>query len=221
MLELWGRKNSSNVMAVTWALDEVGQDYVRHNLGGSFGGLDTAEYGRLNPNRVVPTLVDNGEALWESNAIVRYLAAQYGRGTLMPGDAIQAARADQWMEWVKTTLYGVFQPVFFGLVRMPPEKRDQAQIDRNIPLSGKILGIVDQHLGSNQYMAGEAFSMGDIPLGTLMYRYFTMDIDRPALPNVQAWLGRMQEREAYQHNVMLPFGNSPEEWLALERADLA
>lgn len=219
MLELWGRKNSSNVMAVTWALGEIGLKYQRHNAGGSFGGLDTAEYRKLNPNARIPTLVDNGEVLWESNAIVRYLSRQYSSGTLWPDRPYTAAVADQWMDWVNTTFYPAFHPVFFGMIRTPVVSRNQESIDRHIPLSGNLLELVDGHLADNVYLAGNAFTMGDIPLGAVIHRYFTLDIERPPLPHVEAWYERLCERPAYQDNVMLPFGSSPEEWLELERQD--
>jgi len=108
--------------------------------------------------------------------------------------------------------------VFFGMIRTTAEARNQDMIDRHIPRSGKLLGIVDRHLADNAYMAGEQFSMGDIPLGSLAYRYFNMEIARPSLPYLEAWYERLTERPAYQQNVMLPFGNSPSEWLELERA---
>ena len=117
MIEVWGRKNSSNVIPVLWTLGELQLQCTRHNVGGSFGGLQTDAYGALNPNRTIPTLDDGGFVVWESNTIIRYLSRTYGTGTLCPQDAKQAALADQWMEWYKSSLMMNLMQVFFGLVR--------------------------------------------------------------------------------------------------------
>ena len=217
MLEVWGRRNSSNVMAVTWTVGELELDHIRHNVGGSFGGLDTAEYLDLNPNAKIPTINDNGCILWESNTIVRYLCSQYGSETLCPEDPCLRAQAEQWMDWVKTTFYPAFHSIFFGLIRTPADKRNQQAIDQAIPAAGKLLEIVEHHLNNQDYMAGDDLTMGDIPLGACIYRYFSLDIERPPLPNVEAWYQRLCNRAAYKENVMIPFGGSLEQWLQLEK----
>ena len=218
MLEIWGRKNSSNVMPVMWTIGELGLAHIRHNAGGTFGGLDTDEYGRMNPNRLVPTMKDNGLVLWESNAIVRYLASQYGKGTLWPNDIVQLAVADQWMEWMKTTFFPQFVPIFLQLVRTAEQDRDWALIERKVGAIIKLLQIFDQWLSDRPYVTGEALTVGDIPMGAIAYRYYNVDIERPDLPNLKRWYQRLCERPAYQQHVMIPFGKSPEEWLELERA---
>lgn len=207
-------------MAVMWTVAELELENVRYNVGGSFGGLDSDDYLKLNPNAKIPTINDNGRILWESNAIVRYLSSEYGRGTLYPEDRYPAALSDQWMDWVKTSFYPVFHTVFFGLIRTPPESRNQRAIDHAIPAVGEILRIVERHLKQRKFMGGDTLTMGDIPLGSCMYRYFNLDIARPALPNLEAWYQRLCEREPYRKNVMIPFGNSVEEWHLLEREGL-
>ncbi len=218
MLEVWGRRNSSNVIAVMWAVGEVGIAYQRYNIGGSFGGNNTPEYLQLNPNAVVPTIRDNDMVLWESNAIVRYLSATYGQGTLWPDDPHQRAIADQWMDWAKVAFYPVFMPSFWQSVRVPARERDAAAIRSSVAGSGKLLAVLDRHLSSNDYVAGNGLSMGDIPLGACLYRYFNLPLERPALPAVEAWFDRLMQRPAYQEHAMVPFGNSPEEWLQLEKS---
>lgn len=218
MLTVWGRKNSSNVIPVMWAVGELDLKYVRKNVGGSFGGLDTEHYLAMNPNKTVPTIDDNGFVLWESNAIVRYLARTYGQGVLWPEDARTLAEADQWMDWAKATLTPIFFPIFWGMVRAPDEQRNQDAIDRAVQATGARLRILDQRLSDRPFVAGATLSMGDLPLGALAYRYFNLAIDRPGLPNVEAWYRRLGEREAFRKHVMVPFGASPEEWLALEKA---
>lgn len=221
MLTIWGRKNSSNVMPVMWTVGELGLEHVRHNVGGSFGGLDTEAYGAMNPNRKVPTLDDGGFVMWESNAIVRYLCRQYGLGSLWPDAPQQLALADQWMEWLKTTVMADLFPLFWGLVRTPPDKRDDDALAQRAQALGRALLILEHHLGGQPYVAGESLTMGDIPLGTGLYRYFNLDTDRPSLPNVEQWYARLCERPAFQRHVMIPFGSSPEEWLELERSGAA
>lgn len=221
MIEIWGRKNSSNVMPVMWAAGELGLDYVRHNVGGSFAGLDSGEYGRLNPNRKVPTIRDNDLVLWESNAIVRYLSRRYGAGTLWPTDGHSLALADQWMEWHKTTAYPQFFPIFWGLVRTTADQRNEQEIATSVTALNSILAILDKWLSSHRFVAGEVLTMGDLPLGTLAYRYYYVEIDRPHFPHLRRWYHRLCDRPAYQQHVMIPFGNSPEQWLELEQAGAA
>lgn len=218
MLEIWGRKNSSNVIPVMWTAGELDITHVRHNVGGSFGGLDTDAYGAMNPNRKVPTIDDNGFVLWESNAIVRYLCRQYGHGSLCPDDPQQAALADQWMEWFKTTVMADLFPIFWGMVRTAADKRDSDAIARRSQNLGQTLGILDRRLEDRPFVVGSELTMGDIPLGASMYRYFNLDIDRPSLPSVERWYSGLCERPAFKRHVMIPFGSSPEEWLALEKA---
>ena len=218
MLEIWGRKNSNNVIPVMWTVSELGLEHTRHNVGGSFGGLDTDDYGRLNPNRTIPTINDDGFVLWESTPIVRYLSRRYGTGSLCPEDPQQAALADQWMEWFKANVFPSFIPIFFGLVRMPKEQSDPEKIAAAARAAGEKLQILDRHLEGRRFVAGDDLTMGDIPAGTWAFKYFTLPIERPSLPNVEAWYARLCERAPYRTHAMNPFGSSPEEWLELERA---
>ncbi len=218
MLELWGRKNSNQVIQVMWTLAELDLSCHRYDVGGSFGGLDTADYLALNPNRKIPTLRDDGFVLWESNAIVRYLARQYGMGVLCPVDPRQAALAEQWMEWSNDGLMATFFPVFWGLVRTPACERNLADIQQRVEQTAKLLKVLDQHLSEYAFVAGDQLSFGDIPLGVVLHKYFALPIERPDLPNLQRWYQTLCARAAYQQHAMADFGRSPEEWLALEKA---
>ena len=219
MLEIWGRKNSSNVIPVMWTVAELGLEHTRHNVGGSFGGLDSDAYGALNPNRTIPTLNDNGLVLFESNAIVRYLSRTYGVGSLWPEDATSLAQADQWMEWYKVNVMMSLMQVFFGLVRTAEEQRDLQKVAEHASVVGQKMQVMEQQLTGQHYLVGNTLSMGDIIAGAFTHKFFTLDIQRPELPNVQAWYARLCEREAYRTHAMAPFGSSPEEWLALEKAN--
>ena len=201
-----------------WAVEEMGLEYQRHNLGGTFGGLDTQAYGKLNPNRLVPTIDDNGFVLWESYAIVRYLCRQYGMGSLWPNNPQQAALADQWMEWTNSRFMGTFFPIFWSLIRTRKEDQDAEKTAQSAVATGELLAIVENNLEGKKYMTGDQLTMGDIPLGSMMFKYYTLDIKRPSLPNIEAWYSRLCEREAYQRHAMNPFGKNSQEWIELEKA---
>ena len=218
MLEIWGRPYSSNVIPVIWTAAECGVDYKLKLAGGSFGQLDTEAFGRMNPNRLIPAIRDGDFALWESHAIVRYLCAKYAAGTLYPEDVQQRAVADQWMEWCGTLVFPPVIQLFFATVRTAPDARDPATIKAHTDQASAALAILDTRLVDNEYVAGSAFTMADIPLGSVAYRYFNVDTERPSLPNVEAWYQRLCERPAYQQHVMRFFGTSPDEWQALEVA---
>ena len=146
MLEIWGRRNASNVMPVMWAVGELGLEYARHDVGGSFGGTDASDYLALNPNGRIPTIRDDGFVMWESNAIVRYLCRRYSRGSLCPEDEAAAATCDQWMEWHKTTPYPPYIDLFWAVVRTEPALRDQAAIARLSAAVGDSLAVLEAHL---------------------------------------------------------------------------
>ena len=217
MLEIWGRPYSSNVIPVIWTAEEVGQPFTLHLAGGSFGGLDTPEYAAMNPNRLIPTIRDDGFALWESHAIVRYLCERYSAGGLWPADPRTRATADQWMEWSGTRAFPAVFPLFWGTVRTAPEKRDRAAIARQAETAAAVMTILDQHLAERAYVAGDVFTMGDIPLGAVAYRYYHVEVERPDLPHLRAWYERLAERPAYRKHVMRFFGRNPDDWAALER----
>jgi glutathione S-transferase len=204
MLRVWGRNNSINVQKVMWAIGELGLAPERRDVGGKFGGLDTPEYGRLNPNRRVPTVEDEGVVVWESNACVRYLAARYGAGSLWPEDPGQRAVADMWMDWQASTLLPDMTVVFWGLVRTPEAERDHGAIEAAAKRLGPIWQILDRHLASRAFVAGDALTIGDIPVGAACYRYLGLPIARPSLPHVERWYGRLKERAPYRQHVMLP-----------------
>lgn len=204
MLKIWGRINSVNVQKVLWCADEMGLHYERIDAGGEFGMVNEPAYRALNPNGLVPTIEDEGFMLWESNAIVRYLCAKYGNGTLWPEDPAVRAESDKWMDWQTTTVWPSLRTVFWGLVRTPPEKRDMNAIEAARKKTGEILAILDAHLVKQEFVAGNSLTMGDIPLGTAVYRWIALDIERPPLRNLEAWYGRLATRPPYRKNVMLP-----------------
>ena len=218
MLEIWGRPYSSNVIPVIWTANELGLKYALQLAGGSFGKLDTQQYAQINPNRMIPAIRDGNFALWESLAIVRYLCDHYGADNLSPADPQTRAIADQWMEWSASKAFAPVIYLFFATVRTQPADRDLAKIAVLRDEANEALIILDAHLADRPYVCGDRFTMGDIPLGCVAYRYFNVDVDRPALPNVEAWYQRLAERAPYRDHVMRHFGTNPHEWAALEKA---
>lgn len=205
MLKVWGRRNSINVQKVMWAVGELGLEHEHIDAGGPFGKLDTEEFERLNPNRRIPVIEDDGAVVWESHAIVRYLAAKYGAGSLWAEDPAARAGADMWMDWTATDLQSVFIGLFWNLYRTPEPQRNWNLIRQGIARSAILFRLLDRHLEGRRFIAGDSFTMGDIPAGAQLYRYYELEIDRPELLNVEAWYMRLQEREAYRTHVMVPF----------------
>ena len=204
MLTVWGRTSSVNVQKVMWAVRELGLEHERIDAGGAFGKLDTPEYGAMNPNRKIPTLKDGDLVVWESNACVRYLAARYGAGSLWPEDPARRALSDVWMDWQQTTLQPDMTPIFWNLVRTPESQRDMAAVRAAAERVGRSWQILDAHLASRRFVAGDAFTMGDIPVGCTAHRWLNLPIERPELPHLAAWYERLCERPAYRRYVRQP-----------------
>ncbi len=202
MLKILGRKNSSNVQKVLWACHELGVTFEREDVGGQFGRNQEPEYLALNPNGRVPTIIDDGFVLWESNAIVRYLAMKHG-GALLPGELRERALAEQWMDWQQTAVSPAITPVFWGLVRTPPAERDERAIARARDALEASMIILDARLGASEYVAGPRFSMGDIPLGVMVYRWYEMDIPRQPLSHLKRWYDLLAARRGFQQHVMI------------------
>ena len=202
MLNIWGRRNSSNVRKVLWCAEEIGAPYESIEVGGAFGGTQSPEYRAMNPNGLVPVIEDQGLPLWESNTIVRYLCARYALGTLYPEDVVARAQSEKWMDWTTSALATPFRPLFWGILRTPEEQRDWVAINAALKTCGNLLTIADETLARQPYLSGEQIGMGDIPLGCFAYAWFEMPIERPDLPHLQAWYERLKARPAYQAAVM-------------------
>lgn len=204
MLKIWGRHTSSNVQKVMWAVGELGIEYERTDVGGMHGGLDTQAFAALNPNRRIPVIEDEGTLVWESNAIVRYLCERYAHCTLHPTNPATRARADQWMDWMSWTLEPDWIYVFHRLYRTPPEKRDRAAITAAVERINLLYTLLDAHLRDQPFVAGEQFTMGDIPIGMTLYRYYElMGISRPTLIHLEQYYQHLCDRPAYRAHIMM------------------
>jgi glutathione S-transferase len=206
MIKIWGRNTSVNVQKVMWAVGELGLPHERIDVGGAFGKNREPAYLAMNPNGLVPTLEDGDFLLWESNSIVRYLAAKYGVGTLEPKDLQARARASSWMDWQLTVAAPALTPVFWGLIRTPPEKRDHAAIEAGKVKSMAAMKILDAQLAKSAYVAGDTLSMGDIPVALMAYRFRRLVPERPGLDNLERWFGAIEQRPAFKEHVLaIPF----------------
>ncbi|MBO0735604.1 MAG: glutathione S-transferase [Alphaproteobacteria bacterium] len=206
MLKIWGRRNSFNVQKVLWLLGELGLSYKHIPAGGSFGRLDESAFRALNPHGRVPVLQDDSVAIWESHTILRYLAARYGRGSLWLEDPAARAHVECWMDWSQTALQPDFlDGVFWRYYRTPEAQRDWPAITKSLARCAEHLQLLDRILAKRTFLTGDRLSLADIPVGTSLYRYFELDIERPDFPDVRAWYKRLQQRPAYRKYVMIPF----------------
>ncbi|ANJ54763.1 glutathione S-transferase [Pseudomonas silesiensis] len=203
MLKIWGRKNSSNVRKPLWAAEELGLAYEAIDAGGAFGVVDTPQYRAMNPNGRVPVIEDDGFVLWESNTIVRYLLASHANGTAWYPESPQVrAAAEKWMDWTTSSFAGPFRTVFWGVLRTPEDKQDWPAIKAAIKECDDLLSMADQALATQPYLSGNDIGMGDISLGSFIYAWFEMPIERAPQPHVEAWYARLKQRPAYRKAVM-------------------
>ena len=205
-ITVWGRLNSINVQKVIWALEETGVAYDHVPLGGKFGGLDDPAYRAMNPNGKVPTLRDGDLVVWERHAIVRYLAATHG-AALWAADAKGRAIADQWTDWTATTFQPAWIDLFWLFVRTPTAQHDKVAIGKALAASFSAYGILDQRLATTPFLAGDVLTYADIVAGVSMYRWMTMEIQRPDLPHLAAWYQRLNARPAFQRAVCVSYAD--------------
>ena len=209
-LTLWGRATSSNVQVAAWAMAELGLTFERIDVGHTYGGLDTPEYLAMNPNGRVPVLQDGDLTLWESQAILRYLAARYGDEALWPQDLATRGELDMWAEWIRTT----FQPhfnyqIFWQMVRVGAAERDEAAIAQSIASLKPIVQLLEDRLtaapGGGPYLNGAELSWADITVGHLLYRYYTLEIDRAPTPALDRYYDALSARPAYRQHTMVSY----------------
>jgi glutathione S-transferase len=206
MITVWGRDNSTNVKKVLWCLEELGVAYRSIPAGGQFGKTHDAEYLAMNPNALVPCVHDDATSLtlWESNTIVRYLAAQYGEDLLWQKDPATRAKGEKWMDWAGATLAVPYRGVFMSLVRTAPELRDQKLIEESIAHCDRLFAMLDNELAGQTWLGGEDFSPADIALGPTIYALLNLDVKWSAHVNLQRWYQQLTQRPAFQKIVMIP-----------------
>lgn len=204
MFKIWGRKTSSNVQKVLWTCAELDIKFERVDIGGPFGGNKEAAYLAMNPNGLVPTVEDNGLIIWESNTIIRYLAATRGGERLHPGDLAQRTEVERWMDWQLASLNQPMSTLLVGYYRTPVDKRDPAALEAARQRGSELWAIVERQLEGRSYIARGAFTFADICLGIFAHRWHVYPIERPNLPRLKAWYDRVAERPGFRAHIAGP-----------------
>lgn len=206
MLKIWGRRNSFNVQKVMWLVGELAIPHEHITVGGKFGGLSTPEFLAMNPHGRIPVIKDDETVVWESHSILRYLAARYGHGQFWADDPGVRAQAESWMDWAQTTLQPEFLTgIFWGFYRTPEAQRDWPAIQKSIQRCNNYFQLLKNILQNRNYLTGNEITLADITVGTILYRYYEIEFEKPVLPNIEAWYKRLQERPAYREHVMVAF----------------
>jgi len=207
MLTVWGRKTSSNVQALMWCIGELWLPYERHDAGHRYSGTDTPEFRTMNPNGTVPVLRDgDGEPLWETGAILRYLAARYGGAPFWPADSMARAGVDKWAEWSKINVTLNFTaPVFWRVVRTAPADQDPAAISGAVGKLDAVLDIAEAQLSRGAFLAGDSFTLADVQFGHVLYRYFDIPIARRNRPTLERYYKELTARPAFREHVMVSY----------------
>lgn len=204
MITIWGRNTSSNVQKVLWLCEELGLAFDRKDVGGPYGGLDAPEFAALNPNKTIPVIKDGDTVVWESHAVLRYLAAKYGPDALYPSEFAARSQVERWLDWHLGTLGPAITPVFLTLYRTAPAVRNEADLARNVAKLTAAMTLVDQQLAGRPYIAGANLTIADIAFGNSVWRWFAFPISRPELPNIAAWQTRLMERPGHRLHIAQP-----------------
>jgi glutathione S-transferase len=204
MITIWGRNTSSNVQKVLWMCEELGLKFDRKDVGGSFGGLDTPQFVALNPNKSVPVIEDGGAIVWESHAILRFLAAKYGSDTIYPAKPEARALVEQWLDWHLSVLAPAMTPVFLGYFRTPAASRNETELARQLAHLTSAMILLDEQIAGRAFIAGDNLTIADVAFGNSVWRWFAFPVDRPKLPNLQAWQDRVAERPGHRLHIAQP-----------------
>ena len=196
MLRVLGRSTSGNVQKVVWLLEELGTPYKREDYGRQFNNTGDAAYLALNPNGKVPTLVDGDLAIWESNTILRYLAAKHGAGKFYPADPAMRSQIERWMDWQLASLNAPYLGIFREAKKAPAERA--ASWDADAKELKAQLEILDKGMGGKPWIAGAEMSIADFCLGPIIHRCLDFPLDLPGLDGLKAWRSKIAARPAFQ-----------------------
>jgi glutathione S-transferase len=198
MLKILGKSSSINVRKVLWTCAEIGIPYQLEQWGSGEQATDTPYFLALNPNGMVPVIQDEGETLWESNSICRYLANKHQRSDLLPVDAMARAQVEKWMDWQATELNNSWRYAFMALVRRSPAHTDPAALAAGVELWNRHMSLLDAQLASTgAYVNGATFTLADVVLGLSVHRWMAAPLEHPTLPAVQAYYERLSQRDGY------------------------
>ncbi len=207
MITVYGRATSSNVQLVMWAIGELSLPHERLDFGHVYGGLDSAEFLAMNPHGKIPVLRDGDTVIWESAAILRYLFATYAKHDVFwPADPSARSQIDMWAEWGKNELCNNFTvPIFWSRVRTASKDRDEAALAKAVANFNGYMMRLDAQLQDQAFVCGDHFTVADIVVGHLLYRWFDIDVDRDPASNVEAYYDRLTGRPAYRDHVMVSY----------------
>lgn len=203
MLTIYGRTTSVNVQVVMWAVAELDLEYRRLDYGEIYGGVDTSEFRAMNPNGKVPVLTDGDLVMFESQAILRYLAARYGDASFWPETPAARAALDVWAEWTKTTFFPGIMTLFRPLVRDDPAQLDQAALDAGAARLRPLAEMLEARIGAGPWLAGDSFTWADLAVGHVLPRYFGLPFDRADTPSLRAYFARLKDRPAFATHAMV------------------
>lgn len=207
MLKVWGRKTSSNVQALMWCIEELNLPYERYDIGHQDGDLDSDEFYLLNPNRTLPVVQDgHNPPLWETGAILRYLANKYSTDHFWPNTLLERTEIDRWMEWSKLNIALAFTaPIFWKVARTPKNLHNVDEISQAIKKFEDKLMIAEKIFSSREYLASDHFTLADIQFGHVLYRYYDIDINRKSLKHTEDYYKRLLGRSAYLKHVVVSY----------------
>ena len=213
MVKVWGRPTSTNTQRVLWTLDEAGVPYeltlASATTGATgyvwqghapYGVVDSQAYRAMNPNGTIPTIDDDGFVLWESNAIVAWLARRYAPQLYCESELV-FARAMQWMIWTNHSLDPAMHTLVMHLERLPLEQRSAATVEAARQDVLRKLELIEAQLRRSRWFAGDDFTIGDIPPAISIQRFLHFRLERPAMPRVEDWMSRLGERAGFKRHV--------------------
>lgn len=204
VIRLLGRRTSGNVQKILWLMRELGLAFSCEDYGGPFASVNSPTFISLNPNRLVPVLIDKGRVIWESNTILRYLATAHGPTALYPDEPYARSLCERWMDWQLSSLNPCMSPLFIAMVRTLPSDRDPVVLERLVVEARRLFARMDEALSANAYLAGPSLTLADIATGMFAYRWYEMDLDRGApTPQLRRWLDLLQQRESFREYVMI------------------
>jgi glutathione S-transferase len=199
MLQILGRTSSINVRKVLWTCAELALPFQQEDWGSGFRATNVPEFLALNPNAMVPVIKDGELVLWESNSIIRYLAGRYHGESLYPVEPGERARCDQWIDWQASELNRSWSYAFLALVRHSPAHQDPQQIDLSCANWARHMAMIEGQLRkTGAFIAGDAFSLADIPIALSINRWLETPLQHGELPAVAAYMARLATREAYR-----------------------
>lgn len=198
MLKLLGKASSINVRKVLWTSHELALPLTREDWGSGFRSTQTAEFLALNPNGLVPVLIDGERVLWESNTICRYLAGREGRQDLLPTEPGARAEVEIWMDWQATELNNAWRYVFMSRVRQDAAYQDSQRLAAAEREWNRLMGMLEQHLAQGKtYIAGATFSLADVVIGLSLNRWLMTPFVRPDYPRLQEYWQRLKQRPGF------------------------